>query len=172
MTLHIQTSEPLNFGSNSRLVFTLSPGILVRIGPDIDTALKNVISNLMTVVERSGMRPCHFATTYSLRTLVIIINCFETEEEVQFLLFRLYFRSGQFTIYEFDDQKLSQRIIDQLQAIQKHQPKLPKPFHCVEDWYGAGPIDHPIYDRMVKASTSTDTWQKFKTSVYTPASSH
>lgn len=160
MKLQIKMSEPLNFSYSSRFILVLAPLTLVRIGPDLDTALKNVVLSLTTIFESFDLKPSHFATTYSLKSLVIIIDCFEAKEGMQLLLLRL--RSGRLTINPFDDQKLSRRIANQLQLIQQRQPKLATPFRCVEDWYGVGPPEHPIYERMVKASTSEDNWQEFK----------
>ena len=80
MKLQIQRSEPLNIGDNSRLVFTLAPLTLVRVGPDLDTALeKNVVSNPDDGSRTLQPKTVSFCDdTYSPKTLVIIIDCFES----------------------------------------------------------------------------------------------
>ncbi|KAF2174570.1 hypothetical protein K469DRAFT_687395 [Zopfia rhizophila CBS 207.26] len=150
----------------SRLVFTLAPFTLVRIGPNLDAALNGLISSLIAALSSKQNNILHFATTYSLANVAIVIDCFESGEEIRLQLLRLRLRpclgTVELTPYPFENALLSQRIADQLQIIQKRQPTLVIPFRCVEDWYGLGPRDHPIYDRMVEASTSKDVWREFK----------
>ncbi|OCK78442.1 hypothetical protein K432DRAFT_444613 [Lepidopterella palustris CBS 459.81] len=153
MALQIRINQHGIPSQPSRLVFTLVPSILVRIGPDLDTALNGLISGLTSTLSNKRNKARHFATTYSLANVAIVIDCFEPGEEIHLQLLRLRLQSGssECTACTFDDARLSQRIADQLQTIQKHQPKLVTPFRCVEDWQGLGPRDHPIYERMVEA---------------------
>jgi len=152
---------------HSRLVFTLAPVTLVRIGPDLDTALNGLISSLTATLNEKGNKPRHFATTYSLANITILLDCFEPGEDIHLQLLQLRLRSGTLTAHTLKDTKLLGRIDDQLKAIHKYQPKLEVPFRCVEDWRGYGPRDHPIYTQMVNASTSQDVWQEFKAAVST-----
>ncbi|KAF2175210.1 hypothetical protein K469DRAFT_78028 [Zopfia rhizophila CBS 207.26] len=155
----------------SRLVFTLAPFTLVRIGPNLDAALNDLISSLTSALSSKRNNIRHFATTYSLANVAIVMDCFEPGEEICLQLLRLrprprpYLETVELTPYPFENALLSQRITDQLRTIQKLQPTLGIPFRCVEDWRGLGPRDHPIYNRMVEASTSKDVWREFKASV-------
>jgi hypothetical protein len=144
----------------SRILYIITPFRLVRLGPDLDTAIKNLIITLTTLFVQKGKLVHHFATTYSLATITIIIE-FKERGESPLQLFQLRLRDRELTASEFEDARLSTRVIDQLQNIQKNQPRLAIPFRCVEDWQGLGSKEHDIYNRMVKASTSKDDWQKF-----------
>lgn len=147
--------------SPSRLIYILAPGTLVRLGPDLDGALTSVIASLQAAL--AGPRKLsHFATTYSRVNITIVLDCYESGEDIQLQVFRLLWKKNR--LLGHPDQGLSNRIADQLQDIQ-HQPNIQTPFSCMEDWRGIGPKDHQIYQDMAKASTSIDAWRKFKDTV-------
>jgi hypothetical protein len=143
-------------------VYILNPVSLVYIGPNIEEALTNLIADLFTTFNNKNVKARHIATTYSLANIAILFDCFEPGEAFQTSLVRLRYRNGNISGSRFEDRRLSQRIIDQLQTIQRNHQDLTTPFRCVEDWQGFGPQDHPIYDRMVEASGSIDKWRKFR----------
>jgi hypothetical protein len=149
----------------SRLVYTLKPLSLVYVGPNIDKALGDLVEALIVAFNNKGIKARHIATTYSLANIAILIDCFEHREDIHLRFLRLHFRNGCFSRSEFENEGLSHRITSQLQNIQKYRPDLMSPFRCVEDWRGIGPKDHPIYDRMVEASSSIEDWRVFMDNV-------
>ncbi|KAF1963107.1 hypothetical protein CC80DRAFT_588574 [Byssothecium circinans] len=143
----------------SRLVYVLAPGSLVRLGPNLDGALTAVITSLEAALP-GPTKPRHFATTYSLANITIVLDCYKPDEEIQLQVFRL--RQKKNRLFGHRDQGLSKRIADQLQDIQRHQPGIQTPFRCVEDWRGIGPKDHQVYENMAEASASITAWRNFK----------
>ena len=168
MALRICNTDLLNWGEQAQLVSTMSPQTLVPIGPNLQAALDSLVSTLISQAHALSFKPRHLATTYSLRTLVLIFECSETADSTRSLLYRLRFSDDQLAIRSFSNPVLSQRITRQLRTIHQRQPGLIKPFQCSEDWSGIGPAEHPILDRMVKASASVESWRNFKASVSTP----
>jgi hypothetical protein len=148
----------------SRLVYIIAPGTLVRIGPDLDEALAAVIASIQAAIV-SPRKPSHFATTYSRANITIVVDCFESDEDVQLQVYRLLHKQKGNRLLGYPDPGLSARIADQLREIEKQQPQIQIPFTCVEDWRGVGPKDHQIYDQMAKASRSLHAWQDFKNAV-------
>lgn len=146
----------------SRLVYILAPGTLVRLGPDLDGALTSVIASLQAALGGSR-KPNHFATTYSLANITVVIDCYDSSEDIQLQVFRL--RQSKNRLLGYPDQGLSSRIADQLRDIQKYQPNIQTPFMCMEDWRGIGPKDHRIYENMAEASSSMVAWREFKDAV-------
>ena len=143
-------------------MYTLNPTSLVYIGPNIDKALCGLIADLIAAFNNKGITARHIATTYSLANIAILIDCFEPSKDIHLNFFRLRLRNGVLSGSEFENKGLSQRITDQLQNIQRRHLDLSRPFRCVEGWQGFGPQDHPIYERMVEASSSIDKWRVFK----------
>lgn len=155
----------------SRLVYTIHPTFLVYIGPNIDKAITDLIDALITAFKDKGFHVRHIATTYSLANISILLDCTESGEEIHanlVRLVRLCFRNGSISGTEVTNKCFSQRVIDQLQNIQRSYRALDFPFSCVEDWQGFGPKDHPIYERMVEASCSIEDWRAFKDTVCVP----
>jgi hypothetical protein len=146
-------------------VYTLNPIYLVYVGPNIDKALGDLVEALIAAFSDKGIKARHIATTYSLANIAILIDCFEPGEDIHLRFLRLRFRNGGISVSEFENKGLSQRITSQLQNIQKYHRDLMIPFRCVEDWQGIGLKDHPIYERMVEASSSIDNWRVFKDNV-------
>lgn len=146
----------------SRVVYIIAPGSLVRLGPDLDGALTAVIASLEAALA-GPTKPRHFATTYSLANITIVMDCYKPGEDIQLQVFRL--RQSKNKLFGHRDQGLSKRIADQLEDIQLNQPNIQTPFSCIEDWRGYGPKDHHIYKRMVEASASIEAWRKFKDTV-------
>lgn len=141
----------------SRVVYIIAPGSLVRLGPDLEGALCSVIASLRAAITgQHAIR--HFATAYSRSNISIVLDFDVPSQDIQ--VFRLRQMKKKLTGYP--DQGLSTRIADQLRAIQQNQPDIQIPFLCIEDWQGYGPKDHEIYQEMVKASTSMEAWESFK----------
>ena len=55
---------------------------LVYIGPDLNTALNSLISSLTAILNKKGNKPRHFAITYSLINIIILLNCFKPSENI------------------------------------------------------------------------------------------
>jgi len=55
---------------------------LVYIGPDLNTALNGLIFSLTAILNKKGNKPHHFATTYSLANITILLNCFEPGKDI------------------------------------------------------------------------------------------
>ncbi|KAF2760069.1 hypothetical protein EJ05DRAFT_483856 [Pseudovirgaria hyperparasitica] len=149
---------------SSWLVYTLSSHTLVRIGPDIAVAIQRVVAALETVLHL-GPQVHHFATTYSLSHITIILRTDIPDGGagvVDITLLRLRLVRGDLVATEFHDSSLCRRIADQLQSIQKYQPGIEVPFRCVEDWMGYGIMQHQIYDKMLLASKTPAAWSEFK----------
>ncbi|KAF2177539.1 hypothetical protein K469DRAFT_719749 [Zopfia rhizophila CBS 207.26] len=146
----------------SRLVYILAPGTLVRIGPDLDGALTSVIASLRAAFHGTQGKARHLATTYSLANITIVMDYFESGEKIQLQVLRLRLQGNRLVGCRDQGSELLNRINNQLQSIQHHQPNIQTPFKCMEDWRGFGPKDYHIYTEMAKASTSTDNWRKFK----------
>jgi hypothetical protein len=109
--------------------------------------------------------PKHIATAYCLARITIIIDCSDPKDDSHTCLTRLKFRRGKITHAQFENALLSRRLADQIGSIQNNQPDIEFPFMCVEDWQGYGPKDHLIFESMVAASSSLESWQKFKDNV-------
>lgn len=165
MTSNIRIDHTCIPNQPSRLVYVLRPGTLVHIGPHLDAALTSVISSLKIAVDGTGKKARHLATTYSLTNITILMDCFESGEDIQLQVLRLRLENGKLVGYRDEGRELLERINGQLHSIQSHQPNITTPFKCTEDWKGIGPKDHPIFGSMAQASTSSDTWRKFKASV-------
>ena len=133
MALQICNIDSLNWGEQPRLVLTMLPQTLVLIGPKLQAALDNLVSTLVSQAHDLGFEPRHLATTYSLKTLVLIFECSETAEDTRSLLYRFRLSDNQFVICPFSNPELSQRITRQLRTIHQRQPSLTKPFQCFED---------------------------------------
>lgn len=156
-----------NISVASRIVFTIAPYTLVRIGPKLDVALDALLADLVAALHDVGKAARHLTTTYSLANIALVFDCSEKEEGVGTHIQRLRLVGGKITGYAFEDKKLSHRIAEQLQSISIVRPSLSKPFMCVESWRGPGSQHHPIYARMVEASTSVEAWKEFKAMVRT-----
>ena len=55
---------------------------LVYISPDFNIALNSLIFNLTVILNKKGNKPRHFATTYSLANIIILLNCFKPGEDI------------------------------------------------------------------------------------------
>ena len=67
---------------HSRLIFTLTPVTLVYIGPNLNIALNGLISSLTAILNEKGNKPRYFAITYSLANIIILLNYFESGEDI------------------------------------------------------------------------------------------
>ncbi|KAF2741502.1 hypothetical protein EJ04DRAFT_5288 [Polyplosphaeria fusca] len=146
----------------SRLVYIITPGTLVRLVPDLEGALCSLIASLRAALA-AFPKSNHYATTYSLVNIAIVLDCYNPGEDIEVHVFRLRQRDN--TIVGCPDPALTPRITQQIRDIERHQPNIQTPFTCAEDWRGFGPKDHPIFEAMAKASTSTKTWRNFKNDV-------
>lgn len=156
-----------NISAASRIVFTIAPYTLVRIGPKLDVALDALLADLVAALHDVGKSARHLTTTYSLANIALIFECLEKEEDGGTHIQRLRLVGGKIIGYAFEDKKLSHRIAEQLRSISTVRPSLSKPFMCVESWRGTGSQHHPVYARMVEASTSVEVWKEFKAMVRT-----
>lgn len=170
MASQIKIDRELLIKQPSRLICTVAPGSLVRIGPDLEQAHDYLVSNLIDAYHSEGYNARHFATTYCLVNITIVIDCFESGEEVKLQLVRFCTRGNQIFVSTWEDDGLKQRISDQIRSIQKLQPNISLPFRCLEDWRGYGPREGDIYQRMLCASISQDKWLEFRHSVCTTLS--
>jgi hypothetical protein len=154
----------------SRVIYTLSPVSLVHIGPDFQSALDGLVLNLLNAYRLVGHEAIHFATTYSLSTIAIILDCFPPGNtiDVRIRFVRLQAKNNEWAGQAFEDNQLIQRITSQLQSIRNHQPDLQTPLVCYEGWRGHGAKDRPIYGKMVQAGSSIEAWRAFRNSMRGP----
>lgn len=164
----VQKSALIN--EPSRVIYTLSPGILVHIGPDFQTALDGLVFNILNTYRAVGHEARHFATTYSFSTIAIFLDFFPPSDttDVQVRFIRLRLRNNELAGQAFVDDQLIKRITSQLQSIRNRQPEHPTPLICYEGWRGHGPKDRPIYGKMVQAGRSVKAWRAFKDSMRQP----
>jgi len=98
----------------------LAPVTLVYIGPDFNIVLNGLISSLTTTLNKKGNKPRHFATTYSLANIMILLDCFKPGKDIHLQLLQLRLRSGTLIAHTLKDTKLLGRIDNQLKAIYKY----------------------------------------------------
>lgn len=149
----------------SYAVFFLSPYTLVRIGPSFKTALETLTAGLIEELQRQNYTLIHLATTYSLANIVIVFGRSAGSDGTGVQLQRLRLQNGKVKGFRFSDHKLSRRIEDQLAEIFKHHKNIQTPFRCVEGWRGFNCQQHPIYERMIQAGTSLESWKEFRIAV-------
>ncbi|KAI9848053.1 MAG: hypothetical protein M1837_001155 [Sclerophora amabilis] len=160
--------------THCRVVYTLAPGMLVRIGPDLDTALRDLVNSLLRdLTAAHGHAARHFATTYSLLTIAIMIDTFveSHQQDVDIKhpqLKRLRLANGKVVGQSFEQPALQDRVSAQLDKIFHFKPTLSVPFMCVEAWMGIGPPERPLYENMNKASSSVSAFRAFKASFPRP----
>jgi len=82
MASQVQINLECLLNGHSYLVFTLTPVTLVYIGPDLNTVLNSLISSLTATLNKKGNKPRHFATSYSLANITILLNCFEPGKDI------------------------------------------------------------------------------------------
>jgi hypothetical protein len=167
MVLAPATREACSVSQPSRVVYTMRPISLVYTGPNLDKAIEDLIAELIAAFKDHGTTARHFATSYTLSNITLLIDCFEPGEPFETSLMRLRYGSGNIWGKKFQDKGLSERITRQLGMIQRLHPDLTIPFRCIESWDGCGPQEYPghdkriLYDKMVEASHSIEKWQMF-----------
>jgi hypothetical protein len=82
----IQIDSELLIKQLSCLIYILAPGSLVHIGPDLEQAYNTLVSSLIDAYNNKGYNSCYFATMYCLVNVTIIIDCFESSEEIELQL--------------------------------------------------------------------------------------
>lgn len=165
----------------TRVLYTLAPSALVRIGPDLHTALDALTQSLIDAYISKGYKIDHIATTYSPETIALLFDCFalgsssrnENDNtnfngghKCQFKVYRIRISNGKVVGRGFENAQLRKRVFDQLSSIRLFHVDIPKPFICMETWTGLGPKDSPIYEQMVQASTSLEAFRAFRASVW------
>lgn len=149
---------PLSLPASSSVAFFTSPVHLVQLGPDLETALQELIAFLTHHVSDATDAPLT-VITFSWRTIGVI---FSNKEPQNFVCLRLRLHGDRIQAQELPDQQLTKRIVTQLCNINKRQPTIDTPFRCSEDWQGYGPREHRIYEQMVTASRSPEQWKDLR----------
>ncbi|KAI9838238.1 MAG: hypothetical protein M1837_002512 [Sclerophora amabilis] len=162
------------FATPCRAVYFFAPGTLVRVGPNLDAALHDLVDSLSRKCEKLHRNTArHVATTYSLKTITVVIDTFAENHDANVdiqhpQLKRLRLANDKMVGQTVQHQELQNRVAGQLSKIFKYRPDISLPFMCVEPWDGLGPSDHPIYENMNRASSSLQAFRAFKASIPGP----
>ncbi|KAI9838412.1 MAG: hypothetical protein M1837_002495 [Sclerophora amabilis] len=165
----------------SRVLYSIQPGQLIRIMPNLRAAIDDLVSSLLQEHIRAGFHTRHAATAYNSSTIALVIDVSDFPYPTNlFSLPSLPSSTSSASTFALPLRQihlwLSNRVVAgrssdvpekisrQMRFIQERDPDLEVPFSCPIGWSGFGPRSTAadMFERMCQASQDVTAWRAFR----------